>query len=306
MTLSLRNILIFCVMVLGSLILLLPIIPRRTSPYEAALYTALVGTSPAAPPPALTSEAALIYDPLHNNILFEKQGDAVFGIASITKIMTALVALEHVGENEIIEVSEDAVGIEGNEGELRIGEHFLLRDLIVIMITTSSNDAATAMAEHVGKLYGATTFEESQKLFVRMMNNKANHLGLRNTHFENSTGLDIDEKAGIISNSSTAKDIAQLVAHMFQHPLLQSANIVSTILTSEEGIPHAISTTHILLAEEPGIRGGKTGFTDSAGSVLATVAEVPLGELSIMVVLGSTRDNRFKDTQLLLDWLRTQ
>ncbi len=312
---SLFRFIFICALTGWALLFVLPLKQPRADSHKTARYAALLGAvdSPLLDasqehlplPPHLTAEAAVVYDPLQNEFLFQKNAEQLFGIASITKIMTALAALERIGENDIIEIHAEAVAAEGDEAGLLTGEHFSLRNLIVLMLASSSNDAAVAIAEHVGFVYGAGSFEESQNIFVRFMNETAGNLGLTDTHFENPTGLDTDEKAGIISNVSTAEETARLIGYALRYPLMHNMHPIPATLPSEEGSEHVLSPTHTLLMNEPGVISGKTGFTDAAGGTLATVAEIPVGKLSIIVVLNSTRLDRFDDTARLLDWLRT-
>lgn len=310
-----RFIAVCCALAGGALILALPLKVPHTNLNEATSYAALLNAGDvstldasktgSSSPPHITAEAAVVYDPLQNEFLFQKNADKLFGIASITKIMTAIVALEHVGENDMVEIHTSAIETEGDEGTLLDGEHFTLRNLIILMLTASSNDAAVAIAEHVGFLQGASSFEESQKIFVRLMNETARKIGLGNTHFQNPTGLDMDETAEIISNVSTARETAQLIGYALRYSLLSTMNPTFSTLLSEEGNTHVFSPTHVLLMNEPGVISGKTGFTDTAGGTLATVAEIPVGKLSVVVILNSTRSERFDDTLRLLGWLRT-
>jgi serine-type D-Ala-D-Ala carboxypeptidase (penicillin-binding protein 5/6) len=317
MTFPLKHILLACLFLLSGLILVLPIVPKHLSSLNIIPYASIFHTyenieqdplpiqqSVSEPPPSLTAKSAIIYNPINNEVLFEKHANTAFGIASITKIMTGLIAIERVGTTEIITVSKDAVLTEGAEGNLSIGEHLTLADLIAIMMTESSNDAAVTIAEYIGTLYGAESFHESQNIFVRMMNTKAAEIDLQSTQFQNVTGLDIDEDSGLLSNTSSAYDIAKLIAYSLRYPLLWNANTLQNTVMSQEGIVHEISTTHTILATEASIVSGKTGFTDTAGGGVATIAEIPLGKLSIIVVLSSTRDERFSDTHKLLNWLR--
>ncbi|TSC73386.1 MAG: D-alanyl-D-alanine carboxypeptidase (penicillin-binding protein 5/6) [Parcubacteria group bacterium Gr01-1014_70] len=315
MTSTLRYALIGIAAVGGILLLAMPLVPYRVPLQKNSMHAALFPVSDTAsasdtsdklPSPQLAAGAAMVYDPLGNKILFEKNSDSVFGIASITKIMTAIVALERVGEHELIPIRKEAVDVEGIEGGLYVGERFPLHNLVLLMLITSSNDAAAALAEYIGTLYGANSFEESQHVFTVLMNETARKLGLVNTHFENPTGLDIDEDARIISNVSTPRELSQLIAHALGYPLIQNIYSAPSVITSLDGISHELVSTHTLLENEAGIISGKTGFTDTAGGTLATVAEVPLGKLSIMVILDSTRQDRFQDTVRLLEWLRAQ
>lgn len=255
--------------------------------------------------PAVSAASVMVYDPLDDRVIFEKKSNQEFGIASITKIVTVLVAYDRLGVEEKIRISQDAVQTQGIEGDLRVGEHFMLRDLVSIMLISSSNDAAAAIAEHIGRLYGAVSYEESQLIFVHMMNEYVRGLGFQRTVFRNPTGLDIDEKAHVVSNTSTTHDLAFLMKHAYNHPSLQKIYAApGTTIYSEEHISHTVNNTNELLVTVPGVVSGKTGFTDGAGGALVTVAEVPFGKMTIIVVLGSTREGRFTDTAALLDWLR--
>ncbi|TSC80883.1 MAG: D-alanyl-D-alanine carboxypeptidase [Parcubacteria group bacterium Gr01-1014_29] len=321
-----KNILVTCVLLLGSMMLFIPVSPHLFPSQQPPLYATLLESlrplaeissgqeslpSPLEDPelveglPDLVASAALAYNPVTKHVSFQKNADAVFGIASITKIMTALVALEHVGKDDIVRVSTDAIGTEGAEGDLMVEEHFTLQDLIALMMTGSSNDAAAALAEHIGSLYGAASFKESQDFFTGMMNEKAQVLGMHHTRYQNPTGLDRDEEAGILSNSSTARDLAILIEYTLQYyPAIWEANTQALSLTSQEGFVHHVATTHNLLESMPGIISGKTGFTDTAGGALITIADVPLGEKHSIIILGSTLPDRFSDTERLVEWLR--
>jgi len=296
----------FLLLVFG-ITLVIPVVPSRSSKNAASLPVVVedVFSVPTQPlPPILLAQGAIVFDPLGNTILFQKNADKPHGIASITKIMTAFVAFDRLGEGEIITISADAVGTEGVEGDLLAGERFTLKNLAVIMMTASSNDAAAAIAEHIGRLYGAEDFPESQEVFARMMNEHARGMGLARTIFRNPTGLDIDEDIGIISNTSTARDMATLITRTLRDTSLWDLHTTTAHVVSEDGITHYLTTTHNLFRTLPGIWNGKTGFTDTAGGALVTIAEAPVGKLSILVVLGSTREGRFEDTRSLLDWLR--
>jgi D-alanyl-D-alanine carboxypeptidase len=314
-----KHIFISIVFLAGSAILAFPVLPlpnrapiETSAPYAALLAAFTAGKEQPEKqeifppePPALTAEAVIVYSMGDQKVLYQKNADTPYGIASITKLMTALTALERVGENERIRISLDAIRTEGAEGNLVVGEHIPLKDLIMLMITESSNDAAAAMAEHIGMLYGAETFEESQNIFTEFMNKKARDNGLSSaTYFLNPTGLDSDEDGKIISNYSTAYDIIQLVASIAEYPVLWNANTESGSVVSEEGYIHEIFTTHEMLATEPGILTGKTGYTEAAGGALVTIVEAPLRTIQGIVVLGSTREDRFTDTRKLIEWLR--
>lgn len=293
--------LFFAASLLGLLgILFLVPISRSSLPKSRDLPASLASaTTPVdnrvSEPPRIRAASALVYDITEDAILFEKNPHASHGIASITKIMTAVVALTHAGPDEIVTISEEAVRMEGAQGNLFIREQMPLRKLISLMMMLSSNDAAAAIAEHAGRIEGVASFEESQTTFTRLMNEKARLLGLsRSTYFRNPTGLDLNETAGMVSNTSTAADLARLITITLQE--------FPSIWSFEEKNRDAF--THSILREEAGVIGGKTGFTDSSGGSLVTIAQVPLGKLVVIIVLSSTYEGRFEDTRLLLQWLR--
>ncbi|PJE64144.1 MAG: hypothetical protein COU90_04715 [Candidatus Ryanbacteria bacterium CG10_big_fil_rev_8_21_14_0_10_43_42] len=295
---------------------LTPIIPSMSSTLRthtrASLYTSLgqeqiLREHETVRPDAPTVEAlaALVFDPLSETTIFGKNENQTIGIASLTKIMTAIVALEQAGADELIFISPDAIATEGIAGNLLPGDHLRLKDLIAMMMMESSNDAAASIAEHIGTLRGASSFQESQNIFVSLMNEKAYEIGLMHTIFQNPTGLDINEDAGIVSNISTAYDVALLVTYAEQYPSLWEFSRKATYTVhSFEGNLYPLSSINALPQEIPGITGGKTGFTDTTHGSLVSLAEIPLGHPVIIVILGSSREGRFKDTILLADWLR--
>jgi serine-type D-Ala-D-Ala carboxypeptidase (penicillin-binding protein 5/6) len=294
-----------------------PLIPSMSgtsrTDKKASLYASLgqeefsqtKNSEPSLSTPTIEAVTAIVFNPTTEEVLFGKNEHQVFGIASLTKIMTAIIALENTGANELIRISVNAVATEGIAGNINPGEHFRLNDLIAMMMIESSNDAAVSIAEHIGSLHGGDTFDEQVKIFVSLMNEKAFELGLRDTLFQNPTGLDVDEDAGIISNISTAHDVAQFTAYARQYPAIwEFSRMAEYTAESFEGVPHKLSAINPLPQEIPGIVGGKTGFTDSTQGSLVSLAEIPLGNQGIIVVLGSSRDGRFTDTLLLADWLR--
>lgn len=253
-------------------------------------------------PPTVAAQAALVYDPVNDKALYARNEDGALPIASITKIMTALVSLERVSPDDIVIISQEAVSTEGISGKLFVYEHLKVRDLVAMMMLESSNDAASALAEHVGKIYGAESYADAQDVFTRLMNEKAVILGLQKTAFKNPTGLDMADATP--SNYSSARDLAKLAAYISQSPTIWNlSRDVSLKITSQEGIVHELRNINRLADEQPGILGSKTGFTDAAGGSMLTLVETPLGQPKIIVVLGSTHEDRYLDTVKLVDWL---
>lgn len=193
-------------------------------------------------------------------VLAEKNASASYPMASTTKIMTAITAIENCDNlDEVFEVSPKAVGISGTSLYLRKGEKHSLRDLLYGLMLVSGNDASVAIGERVGG---------SVEHFVDLMNFTAHKLGLKNTHFENTHGL--DEKG----HYTSAYDLARIAAYALENDTFRE--IVSTQnkkITSAEGKDRYLCNKNKLLRTFNGAIGVKTGFTDDAGRCLVSAAE---------------------------------
>lgn len=229
--------------------------------------------------PQLSARAALVMDDDTKALLYAKNAHLRFSIASTTKIMTALLALEYFKPNDALTV-KDAGTVSGGVG-FRSGENVPLIDLLYAMLLPSANDAPLVIAQNY--LGGVDAF-------VAKMNEKAHLLKLYNTHFGDPIGL-VDEQ-----NYSTALDLARLASFALKNKTI--ADVVSTkekIISTSDGTYH-LSNLNRLLGWE-GISGVKTGHTREAGEVLIT-SRVENGRTQIIVVMGS--EDRFLDTQRLV------
>lgn len=241
----------------------------------------------------LQAASAIVFDPAKNEAIYTLHSIKSRPIASITKIMTALVALDQVPAGTIIPISKQALSQEGDNG-LYLDEKWLLHDLVKFMLVISSNDAAKAISSQLNQ-------QSKSYSFIDEMNKKAADLGLTNTNFSDETGLDLNaQKAGAYSS---AQDIATLAGHLFEkYPEIFGATASPEIeLKSESAISsHKIKNSNILVGSIPSIKASKTGFTNLAGGNLVVVFEVKPGHNLIAVVLGSTYDGRFSDMQKLI------
>jgi len=225
-----------------------------------------------------------------DSTLFQKNINEVLPIASLTKLMTAIIAIENYNPEEIIKVSEKSISVDGNNGGLINGEELKIKDLLYIMLIESSNDAAMALAEDNPRM----NYEE----FMQKMNKKAKELGLNNTNFNEPIGLDS-------YNQSTVSEIAILAEYAFKFPLLAEILKTSeaTIYSIDKKFIHKITSTNKLLGKIPQLIGGKTGFTEEAGGCLMTISNILNNNYLITVILGSTQ--REDDTAKLIDWAQT-
>jgi D-alanyl-D-alanine carboxypeptidase (penicillin-binding protein 5/6) len=199
--------------------------------------------------------------------------------------MTVLVALEQSQPSDVITVTRGAAAIGESTIGLRPGERLTVRELVQAALIQSANDAAAALADHVGG--------GDRAAFVRLMNAKARQLGLRHTHFVNPDGLDA---AG---HYSTARDVTRLARAAMQVPLVRAA-----VRTKETGISggRRLETWNDLLYSFPGLIGVKTGHTSGAGWSEVAAARGP-GFVVYVTLLGeATRDGRNDDLTRLLAW----
>ncbi len=228
-------------------------------------------------------------------ILFEKEGDYRLPIASITKLMTALVSTKHYDPAAQITISRSAVLQEEDSGQLRVGDVFSVQELLYPLLMESSNDAAAALAELMGR-----------EAFVDLMNLEANQLGLKNTRFVNPTGLDPNFPTDPL-NYSTARDLATLAGFLArEHP--EIFQILSTrewdLLTLNKAFHHTMKNTNELLSFEgwpTPIVGGKTGWTPLAKGCLVLVLKSPKDQgYLVNVVIGA--EDRFSQMKTLVNW----
>lgn len=243
----------------------------------------LEGLAPLSPP-ELTAEAWLLWDDTFHRELGSLNPDQARAMASTTKMMTALVALETTQLDEMVTINNSATSIGESEIDLVPGETWRMEDLLRALLMRSANDAALAIAEHVGG---------SEAGFVRMMNETAVELGMQNTHFMNPHGLDAE------GHFASAQDLLNVALIGMEHPVF--AEIVgtrsSTFPDSPDGDERVASTTNALLSTFEGAIGVKTGFTDEAGLTIVAAAERD-GRRLYAVVMGST--DHFADAAALL------
>lgn len=207
----------------------------------------------------LSAKSAYLYEYNSQRELFSKNANTRLPMASTTKIMTALVALESANLSRTVKVTKESVGIEGSSIYLRAGEELTLKDLLFSLMLRSANDAAVAIAIDVGG---------SLEGFVEMMNAKATELGLKNTHFDNPHGLDSE------NHYTTAKELALITAEAMKNPVF--TEITSTYkktVTNSQGDDRLIVNHNKLLKSYDGALGVKTGYTKKSGRSLVGCAE---------------------------------
>ncbi|SRR5260221_4998952 len=249
--------------------------------------TGVMGTQSQTGIPDVSAVSALSYDLTTDEILFSKNAGARLPMASLTKIMTAIVALEHKRpDNTYLVRQKDMVG-EDSVGFVR-GETFSVEEVLYGLILHSGNDAAEVLADN---------FPGGRDAFINSMNLKAQALGLINTHFTNPTGLEGDGK-----QFSTAQDLVVITRYaLLTFPIFDQ--VVSTfdyyIPPSSTHGAYSLENETNLLTSYPGVEGVKTGYTPEAGLCLVTYLDYG-GQKIIAVVLGS--ENRRDDMKEILDY----
>jgi len=226
-------------------------------------------------------------------ILYSKNENEILPIASLTKLMTALIVLENSKDYELsklITISKESadqgnVPHYGNLDDYQ-GKNFTVEELLNLMLVYSSNDAAWALAEEIGV-----------DNFVKKMNEKARDLGLESTHFVNPTGLDSQNSFSVENfNYSTAKDLLKISRYILEkHPLIFEISKKKPLFPIKNGIHELTLTGEIV--------GGKTGYTKKAGGSIVFIFKN--GEdIFVNIILGTeSEEARIKEMQKLIDWL---
>jgi len=238
--------------------------------------------------PIIEAESSIAIDLNTGKILYEKNKHQRLPMASLTKLMTALIILEENNLEDFAIISSNSANTEGSTMHLRIGEEISIKNLLLGIIINSANDAAIALAE-----YNAG----STQAFVDKMNKRAVELGLINTNFANPTGFDD------INNYSSTYDIAKLGKFIYNNKFIQeSAKLKKTEVYSKSGkYTHYLENTNELLDSYLNVKGLKTGKTAKAGLCLSAIAENDKGNEILTVVLDSPA--RFTETKILMDWV---
>jgi serine-type D-Ala-D-Ala carboxypeptidase (penicillin-binding protein 5/6) len=252
----------------------------------------------------LVASSVIVYDIKMGEILFHSNAGKQLPLASITKLMLALVADEVLDADTPVVITQRALSREGDSGFLQ-NEIWRAQDLIDFTLIESSNDGAEALAETSEKLLrGKYLDAPSNGATIWRMNQKAHELTLIQTYFTDASGLDASES--MASAYGSARDVAQLMLYILRNrPYLIAATAKDDVLIqSANGEPHEASNTNEVLGEIPGLIGGKTGFTDLAGGNLVVAFDVGLGRPVIVVVLGSTQEGRFEDMKKLVEATR--
>lgn len=224
----------------------------------------------------------------NEKIIFEKNSDEILPIASLTKLMTAFVALEYYDSSEMAKISKEAVAQPEDFGQLKVGERLSVENLLYITLIESSNDSAYALSELMSK-----------EAFVDLMNIEAEYMGLKNTYFTDPAGYDSE-------NRSTVKDLVKFTRYLLdKRPEIWEITVNPEFeLYDPDGVfHHQLLTTNEIINEFPEIIGGKTGYTlEAKGCLILVLKDKRTENIFINIILKS--DNRFEDMKKLINYVR--
>jgi len=252
----------------------------------------------------VTAHASIIMDADSGKILYEKNAHERRQVASLTKLFTATIVMERIPNlNELVTIDEEAVYSPGtrigcprsgfcNGVRLKPGEQLTARDLLKATLMNSSNDAAIALGKHIGV---------TQDGFAKIMNKRAQELGLLDTQFCTPSGLEPDGRES--ECYSSASDMAKIAVHALSFPeIWEIMRIEKEFITSADGkYTHEIFNTDKLLGEFPNLVGTKTGFTPLAGYSLLAVATHPTEKHNVVAVVLNDQ-SRWQSIRSMFDW----
>lgn len=267
-------------------------LPTGTTVSETGSHS--VATDPFADV-VLEADAAYVWDVSAQKPLYAKNANAQLPLASLTKLMTGLIALESYDENKPVKITLDAITQDGENG-FEDGDTWKASELLGFTMISSSNDGAYALAAAAG------AFNRTDGGgFIDRMNAKAKDLGLAQTYFTNPTGLD----ASAIESGSygSARDMAFLMEYIIKHAPLVVAHTTEAVATfvDESGETHTATNTNQAIGEIANALGSKTGYTELAGGNLVVAFDAGLNRPVVIAVLGSSREGRFRDVEQLLE-----
>ncbi len=239
------------------------------------------------------AKASIMIESTTREIIFSKNEEEQMAVASLTKMMSLILFFEFIEKggmklDEKITVSENAKNMGGTQIYLEVGEKISINDLLKGITMASANDATVALAERVAG---------TEKAFVGMMNTKAQELGLKNTKFQNSTGLDEND------HYSTAHDMAIIAKELLKHEeILKYSSVYESYIRKDTENKTWVVNTNKLVRFYEGADGLKTGFTDNAGSCIAVTAE--RDNLRFIVIALGYKQNtvRNEEARSLLDY----
>ncbi len=256
---------------------------------------------------SLSAKAFYVWDTRAEKAIASFNEETQFPLASLTKLMTVLVASEISPNGIIITIDQPDLDGEGDNG-LRAGEKWRLADIIDFVLMSSSNDGARALASVANAFADGENAEsgddndkdaKARALFIQEMNKEAKKLGLAQTFYLNESGLDITE--ALSGAYGSAKDTAILLENILrEYPYLLEVSACAKTRLDSDILSHSVDNTNQMINIFPNVVASKTGWTDLAGGNLVIAFDMGIGHTIIISILGSTKEDRFSDMEQLI------
>jgi len=245
---------------------------------------------------SLEARAAYVVELKTGTVLYAKNENQKLPLASITKLMTTLIARENFSEDFVATITKDDLSVMGDSG-LHPGERWKLHDILNVMLLVSSNDAAHAVSGLIGQ---ENDIDIRRGVFIQKMNEKARFLGLEQMEFFNESGLDVSGSQN--GGYGSARNVAMLFAELWKkYPdAIEITAHKDARIYSQDNIAHILPNTNEIVGSIPGLIASKTGFTDMSGGNLTVIFDRGMGDPVLAVVLGSSYKGRFDDVQKLV------
>jgi D-alanyl-D-alanine carboxypeptidase len=243
----------------------------------------------------LKAKAYIVYDSTRKKVIYSRNESAQLPLASLTKVMSALVALDLADRETIIDINTGN-NFNPNDRNALVPGKWKLGDLLRLTLVSSSNSGINTISETLSSLHN---FLGGKNQFIALMNERAKSLGLHQTYFLNESGLDINETLAGAYGSPID------MAKMFDHAVAMSPDIFgatrydSIVINSSDGKSESAQNTNTKVAGIQGLVASKTGFTDLAQGNLVIAFDASPDTRLVVVVLGSTQEARFSDTETL-------
>lgn len=245
----------------------------------------------------LGAKAVYVFDIKNSKVLYAKNENIQLPLASLAKLMTALVAIQNIPADKVVTITTEDIKKEG-DSYFAVGERWSLKNIIGLTLVSSSNDGAAAIASAFDLAIERT---ESKYFgtFVDKMNETARDLSLAQTYFLNETGLDVSYD--LSGAYGSAKDISKLMIYLFSNnpDVLEVTSYASVVISSFD-MEHAATNTNRIIGDIPGLLSSKTGYTDLAGGNLSVIFEAGPNRPIVITILGSTEEGRFDDVKNLV------
>ncbi len=239
--------------------------------------------------PVVSAQAAIIVKMPEDRVLFQKNIYQILPIASLTKIITALVVFDKLELEDKVSINRNMITFYPGLGRLKEGEKLTVYNLLQLLLMESSNDAALALAKEVE--------DKNPNLnFINLMNQKVHQMGLENTYFTDPTGYSAD-------NTSNAYDLVNIIKYSLRNSYLwQILGTQEVTFSSIDGqVTHHVINNNHLLRTMSNILGGKTGYTEEAGQCIVAVSRAPNEKGYLITVVLHSKD-RFEDARTLIEW----